>query len=219
MRKSFILIILLNSFVSLAQQTGTITDARDGKVYKTVVIGTQTWTTENLNVSKFRNGDPIPEAKTDEEWTNAGIYGNPAWCYYDNDQANGTKYGKLYNWYAVNDPRGLAPAGFHIATDTEWIILSDFLGGESIAGKKMKTTIGWIENGDGTNTSGFSGLPGGSRSNYGSFDDVGNYGFWWSRWEYNTYDAGNRSLAHYDGYLYRNSSLKGRGLSVRCVKD
>jgi len=109
--------------------------------YKTVTIGTQVWMKENLNVSSFRNGDPIPEAKTDEEWKAAGDAKQPAWCYYDNDPNNGAKYGKLYNWYAVNDSRGLAPVGYHVPTDEEWSVLIGFLGDD--AGKKMKSTSGW----------------------------------------------------------------------------
>ena len=108
-----------------------------------VTIGTQVWTTKNLDVATFRNGDAIPQAKTDEEWKAAGENKQPAWCYYDNKAANGTKYGKLYNWYAVNDPRGLAPIGYHIPTDDEWTVLSTFLGGEDLAGKKMKSRSGW----------------------------------------------------------------------------
>jgi len=105
---------------------------------QTVTIGSQTWTAKNLDVATFRNGEIIPEAKTDEEWSAAGRNKQPAWCYYDDDAKNGTKYGKLYNWYAVNDARGLAPAGYHIPTDEEWTVLSTFLGGEDVAGKKMK---------------------------------------------------------------------------------
>jgi uncharacterized protein (TIGR02145 family) len=110
---------------------------------QTVTIGTQVWATKNLDVSTFRNGDPIPQAKTNAEWAAAGKNEQPAWCYYDNNSANGTKYGKLYNWYAVNDRRGLAPVGYHIPTDAEWRKLSDYIGGESIGGKKMKATRGW----------------------------------------------------------------------------
>ena len=87
---------------------------------QTITIGTQVWMTKNLDVATFRNGDPIPQAKTDEEWEKAGENQQPAWCYYDNDPANGAKYGKLYNWYAVNDSRGLAPVGYHIPSDAEW---------------------------------------------------------------------------------------------------
>jgi uncharacterized protein (TIGR02145 family) len=105
---------------------------------QTVTIGTQTWMTKNLDVATFRNGDAIPEAKTNEEWVAAGENKQPAWCYYENDPMNGTNYGKLYNWYAVNDKRGLAPAGCHVPTDQEWTVLSTFLGGEESAEKKMK---------------------------------------------------------------------------------
>ncbi len=118
--------------------------------YKTVTIGTQVWMKENLNVSTFRNGDPIHEAKTAEEWEAAGEAKQAAWCYYDNDPKNGTKYGKLYNWYAVNDPRGLAPVGWHVPLDKEWTVLEDFLGGSYESGNRnynegnsMKSTNGW----------------------------------------------------------------------------
>jgi uncharacterized protein (TIGR02145 family) len=120
---------------------------------QTVTIGTQVWTTKNLDVSTFRNGDVIPQASTDEAWEAAGENKQPAWCYYDNDTANASKYGKLYNWYAVNDPRGLAPAGYHIPSDAEWTVLTDFLGDEGIAGKKMKispifeTKVTYVEEG------------------------------------------------------------------------
>jgi uncharacterized protein (TIGR02145 family) len=112
---------------------------------QTVTIGTQVWMTKNLDVDHFRNGDAIPQAKTDEEWKRAGENKQPAWCYYNNDPANGVKYGKLYNWYAVNDQRGLAPAGYHVPSDEEWTILSDYLGGSDIAGKKMKSKSGWSD--------------------------------------------------------------------------
>jgi uncharacterized protein (TIGR02145 family) len=251
MKKSLTLIFLLCSIVSFAQNTtGTITDKRDGKVYKTVVIGSQTWMAENLNVSKFRNGDPIPEVKTKEEWEKAGTAGRPGWCYFENDPKNGAKYGKLYNWYAVNDPRGLAPAGWHIPTATEWIGLENHLGED--AGEKMKSLNGWNGydckncnansaefkkicsackgtqsnssdpfSGNGTNSSGFSGLPGGDRNDDGYFNkELGNYGFWWSIKEYNTYYDGDRTLSRSDRSLRRNYRYyNGRGLSVRCVKD
>lgn len=111
--------------------------------FKSVKIGTQIWMTENLNVSTFRNGDAIPEAKTNEEWEQAGQNKQPAWCYYNNDPKNGAKYGKLYNWFAVNDSRGLAPEGWHIPTDYEWTVLTDYLGGGEFAGGKLKSKIGW----------------------------------------------------------------------------
>ena len=131
------IVILIFAMNAIAQETGTFTDYRDGKTYKTVKIGTQTWMAENLNVSTFRNGDAIPEVKTDAEWAQAFKEEKPAWCYYDNDPANGAKYGKLYNGYAVViDPRGLAPAGFHIPSEVEWIKLASYLDGISHAAKK-----------------------------------------------------------------------------------
>lgn len=184
-----------------------------------VTIGKQVWMTQNLNVDKFRNGDPIPEAKTEEEWIKAGNNEEPTWCYNNYDPANGEKYGKLYNWYAVNDLRGLAPLGYHIPSDAEWTILTDNLGGEEVAGTKMKNTSGWIENGNGTNESGFSGLPGGKRFGYGAFDNVGYYGYWWSSTEYGTRGAWARLLVYGDGDVDRNGYYKGNGFSVRCLRD
>jgi uncharacterized protein (TIGR02145 family) len=187
--------------------------------YNSVKIGNQVWMTENLNVDRFRNGDLIPEAKTKEEWNKAAEERRPAWCYYENDQANGAKYGKLYNWYAVKDSRGLAPAGYHIPTDDEWTTLSDLLGVETIAGNKMKSTTGWIKNGNGTNSSGFSGLPGGRRSFIGYFDGVGYSGYWWSATEHNTDIAYFRYLGGGSGNLPSLVIEKEKGLSVRCLRD
>ena len=189
-----------------------------------VAIGTQTWTTKNLDLSKFRNGEAIPLAKTNAEWNLAGENMQPAWCYYENKTANGTIYGKLYNWYAVNDPRGLAPKGYHIPTDEEWTILTDYLGGEKLAGAKMKSTSGWENNGNGSNTSGFAGLPGGDF--YLIFADIGAYGFWWSSSEYDDSNARNVglsyngfSLAYDDSEFFRNHGFKQNGYSVRCLRD
>ena len=184
-----------------------------------VTIGKQVWMTENLNVDKFRNGDPIPEAKTDEEWGRAGDNKEPAWCYHYNEPANGEKYGKLYNWYAVNDPRGLAPKGWHVPSDKEWTTLTDYLGGEEIAGTKMKSTSGWKQDGNGTNESGFSGLPGGYRGSYGTFGYIDGYGYWWSSTEYSTSDAWYRDLGYDDGNVVRTSLNKEDGFSVRCLRD
>ena len=199
-----------------------------------VTIGKQVWMTENLNVDKFSNGDPIPEAKTDEEWARAGANKEPSWCYYDNDASNGTKYGKLYNWYAVNDPRGLATKGWrwHVPSDKEWTTLTDYLGGEEIAGTKMKSTSGWKQDsfgmkikswwkqdGNGTNESGFSGLPGGNRCSDGAFYSIGYTGFWWSSSEDSTSFAWFRRLYDYGGDVFRFKDIKTYGFSVRCLRD
>lgn len=186
---------------------------------ESIKIGGQTWATANLNVSNFRNGDTIPEAKTVEEWVKAGEAAKPAWCYYNNDTANGKKYGKLYNWYVVNDKRSLAPNGWHVASDKEWAKLIDYLGGESVAGAKIKSAEGWKENGNGTNTSQFAALPGGYRFKNGVFNAIGYFGSWWSSSESYTYSAWFRSIRYDDGGIYRNNYGKQDGFSVRCIKD
>ena len=199
-----------------------ITD-KDGNTYKTVEIGSQEWMAENLNVSHFRNGDPIPEARTNEEWVKAGENEQPAWCYYDNDRKNGKIYGKLYNWHVVNDPRGLAPEGWPVPSNGDWTKLTDYLGGEDDAGGKLKqtgTTHWWGPNEGATNETDFTALPGGSRLNDGTFDSIGGYGGWWSATE--SFFAGN---AWERGVYYSYSSVgmyfdyKEAGFSVRCLRD
>jgi uncharacterized protein (TIGR02145 family) len=184
-----------------------------------VTIGNQIWMTKNLNVDKFRNGEPIPEAKTEGEWKAYSDAGEAAWCYYDNDSANGEKYGKLYNRYAVNDPRGLAPVGYHISTDEEWTILTDHLGGESKAGARMKSKNGWYDNGNGTNSSGFSGLPGGYRYPNGTFSSIGYFGIWLSSTEDFPGFSWFRFLGYEDGIVRRTNVGQAEGFSVRCLKD
>jgi uncharacterized protein (TIGR02145 family) len=185
-------------------------------------IGTQTWTTKNLDASTFKNGDSIPEVRSGEEWKKASLDHKAAWCYYDNDPENGKKYGKLYNWYAVNDARGLAPEGWHIPGIEEWLTLADYLGGEDSAGMKLKTKSGWMDDngkdGNGSNKSGFAGLPGGSRDK-NRFFGIGNNGMWWSAtenppiyaWTFSVYYHSSASSIYYDN--------AGYGLYVRCVKD
>ena len=189
------------------------------EVFPEVSIGTQVWMDKNLDISTFRNGDLIPQAKTDEEWKKAGETQQPAWCYYDNDPANGQKYGKLYNWYAVNDARGLAPKGYHIPTHAEWTILTDYLGGKEVAGTKMKSTSGWNENGNGSNESGFNGLPGGFRSYNGTFYFIGENGDWWSSTENSTSNAWTHYLYCSSGDVSSDYGLKGDGFAVRCLRD
>ena len=187
---------------------------------QTIHIGNQTWTTANLNVQTFRNGDTIPQAQTDEEWINAGKEGRPVWCYYNNDSSNSSKYGRLYNFYAVADPRGLAPEGFHIPSYEEWSELENYLGGFKVAGDKLKNINGW-QIGNGTNLSGFSGLPGGSRSVNESFKELGEYGYWWSssQTEWNPNFAYMRRLNDSNGFFYTDDTPKIRGCSVRCIKN
>ncbi len=184
-----------------------------------IVIGTQQWMSKNLDVAFYRNGDPIPQVTDTTAW--AGLT-TGAWCYFANDSIQGGKYGKLYNWYAVNDPRGLAPQGWHIPSDAEWTTLETTLGGASVAGEKMKETgtLNWTSPNTGANNnSGFLGLPGGYRYFDGTFSLVGNYGDWWSSTETSSTDAWYRVLYSTLGDLAKNSLNKQLGLSVRCIKD
>jgi uncharacterized protein (TIGR02145 family) len=187
---------------------------------ETVVIGTQEWTVKNLDVSTYRNGDIIPEVKDPEVWANLKT---GAWCYYDNDPKNGKIYGKLYNWYAVNDPRGLAPEGFHIPSDSEWTTLTKFLGGEQVAGGKMKSTgtsLWRSPNKNATNDSGFSGLPAGCRKGGdGAFVTIAKTGFWWSSSENITTKAWSRFMTCFEVSADSYSSDKTYGFSVRCLRD
>ena len=198
-------------------------------LYECVRIGNQEWMTRNLDVDRFRNGDLIPHVESDEEWKEAGENKQPAWCYYNNDPGNGKKYGKLYNWYAVNDPRGLAPEGWHVPSDDEWTILVEFLG-EDVAGYKMKSVEGWndwkdkygqIRNGNGANLSEFNGLPGGYRFLNGNFTNIRSYfAFFWSSTESNINSAWNCFLYFSSGSVSRfRTSYKSVGASVRCLRD
>ena len=184
-----------------------------------IKIGNQTWAISNLQVKHFRNGDSIPEAKSDEAWIKAGSESKPAWCYFNNDSTLENKYGKIYNWFAVNDPRKLADSGWHIPSDTEWNSLTDYLGGADSAGTKMKSSNGWNEEGNGTNVTGFTGLPGGYRYNNGTFKGIGLFGSWWSKTPIDSTGAWYRYLSAKESRLTRPFSDKRDGFSVRCIKD
>ena len=197
---------------------GQITDI-DGNSYITVVIGKQEWMAENLNVSKYRNGDPIPEVKDLKEWNKLRT---GAWCYYNNDPEKGEIYDKLYNWYAVNDPRGLAPEGWHIPSVEEWSELLCFLGGKSVAGDKLKEAgnTHWLNNTKtATNKSGFTALPGGIRFPDGRFWGGRTHGHWWSSTE--SESDGARASYMIDGTIDVNfgNYYKAEGYSIRCVRD
>ncbi|MCX6161728.1 MAG: hypothetical protein NTV87_10420 [Ignavibacteriae bacterium] len=192
-----------------------VTD-KDDSTYKTITISKQIWMAENLNVEHYRNGDPIPQVQDKEEWDNQTT---GAWCYYENNSGNGTTYGRLYNWYAVSDPRGLAPDGWHIPTNDEWTKLINYLGGAEVAGEKMKTTSGWDENGNGTNTSGFNAIPGGYRNHEGYFINIGRNALFWTSTEFNSTNILFRNVIGSIPDVYNPNYTKDFGLSVRCVKD
>jgi len=194
----------------------------DGNSYKTVYIGTQQWMAENLKTTKYNDGTPLPNITDNILW-NTDKTG--AWSYYNNDVTNNIKYGKLYNWHAVsmtsNGNKNICPTGWHVPTDAQWTFLTDYLGGESVAGGKMKEvgTTNWSNpNTDANNTSLFTGLPGGGRSNKGGFTELGNGGGWWSSTEDVTLNY--HGLYRFLKYnIVRQSTSKELGLSIRCLKD
>lgn len=189
------------------------------------IIGNQIWSTTNLEVKTFRNGDVIPEAKTTEEWLKATQAKQPAWCYYKKKKKNGV----LYNWYAVNDPRQLAPEGYHVPSDEEWSILIDYLGGDNVAGETLKSKKYWHYNiggsehvriaGNGNDSAGFNAIAGGLRSQHGYFLGFGKEGYWWSSSENNSDFGWVRSLLASTDEIRKIVASKGDGYSVRCVKD
>jgi len=172
--------------------SNTFTDPRDGKVYKTVKIGNQVWMAENL------------------------AYNAEGSKCYDNNEANGKKYGRLYDWDTAMES---CPEGWHLPSNEEWRTLVDFAGGEEIAGKKLKAKSGWAEGGDGTDDFGFSALPGGYGGSGGNFGLVGDYGSWWSASEYNSNYAYSRYMYYFNEDAYYNDNNKYNLFSVRCLQD
>ena len=174
------------------------------------------WMETNLDVSHYRNGDTILEARSNEEWDNCKRKGVGCWCYLFNDSANRRKYGKLYNWYAVHDSRGLAPEGYHVPTKGEWEQLVASLGGEPVAGKKMKNLSGWFTAARCTNEAGFGGLPGGGR-----LQEVeaswSNDGFWWAATAADTGKAWVMKLSDNEDSAPIFKMDKSYGFSVRVM--
>jgi uncharacterized protein (TIGR02145 family) len=196
------------------------------KDFESIKIGEQEWMVKNLNVDRFRNGDLIPHIKDGKEWKEAGRNSQPAWCYYDNNSENGKIYGKLYNWYAVIDNRGLAPDGWHVPLEREWTALTTYLGGESVAGDKMKSVWGrndWEDESmdiwNGNNFSGFNALPGGLRNGAGgSFHWIRRGAFLWSATINGVNLACLRDLHSKTGLVKRSIYDRSFGASVRCIK-
>ncbi len=205
-------------------KNSTITD-KDGNIYKTITIGTQIWMGENLKVSTYNDGTTIPNVKDMDQWSklNTG-----AWVHYRNDTSYNTKYGKFYNWYAVNQTtngnKNICPTGWHVPSDNEWTILTEYLGGNKVAGGKMKEEgiSSWYNPNTGaTNSSLFTGLPSGFRDFNGSFAFIGKEGGWWSSTEHDEHADSAWGLdLYYEGNIAdRGSYRKNIGMSVRCIKD
>lgn len=202
---------------------GSITD-QDGNTYATIEMGTQEWMAENLRTTTYANGESIQNVTDAGQWSNLT---SGAWVHYNNDSQHEIPYGKLYNWYAVADPRNICPTGWHVPTDPEWTLLTDYLGGLEVAGGKMKTT-GTIEaatglwhapNNAAINNSGFTGAPGGYRDFYGTFNSISQDGNWWSSSEYDNGRARSRNLNSTNSGVVWYIVYKEAGFSVRCLRD
>ena len=198
--------------------SNTVTDI-DGNVYHFDTIGTQVWMVENLRTTRNNDGSPIPAVADNLNWSGLTTV---AYCDYDNIPDSSKIYGKLYNWYAINDARKLAPAGWHVPSDEEWVILLTYLGGESVAGGKLKETgtAHWESpNVGATNESGFTALPGGRRDFNGTFYYIRQNGYFWSSTEWNTPSAYYRFMFFNTSNVAWLANLKTLGFSVRCLKD
>lgn len=193
----------------------------DGNIYNTIVIGTQVWMTVNLKTTKYSDNTVIPMVTDNILW---GSLTTPAYCWYKNDQNfNKNNYGALYNWYSVTTGK-LCPVGWHVPSETEWRILTDYLGGESIASGRLKETglAHWISpNSGASNEFGFTARPGGYRTGLssGTFRTLGFYGWWWASTEENSISARVRLLAYDASEVASGTGIKKNGYSVRCIKD
>ena len=216
MRISSCIPLAISAFFLVACQPEN-TD-QEGHEFKTTTIGSQVWMAENLNVAHFQNGDPIPHVKNAEEWVQAGEAGQPAWCYFNNDPANGKQFGRLYNWYATVDERGLAPEGWHVPSDEEWTTLSESIGGMADAGTKLKSRTGWSQ-GNGTDDFGFNGLPAAGRSGVNGFTGQGTVAVFWSTTSKSRSFAWYRVLHARRTGIFKENDDKMSGFSIRCLKN
>lgn len=180
---------------------------------KTAKVGNQVWMVENLNVDHYRNGDSIPEVKSQQQWSNLKT---GAWCYYKNDSKNGEKYGKLYNWYAVNDPRGLAPREWHIPSQSELLELQSSVNDNS---NLLKAIGEGSSSGAGTNSTGFSVKLGGYRGYHGNYYYIGYDSYFWTSSEGTPPFASSMYLYSTGNYIFFYDFDKVYGFSIRCVKD
>ena len=214
----FLFLFSINlTFSQLYTPGSGVTDV-DGNNYPTIIINGQEWMADNLRTSKYANGDPIPNVTDNFQWENLTT---GAWAHYNNDSQYENPYGKLYNWYTTADSRKVCPIGWHVPSDEEYTLLIDYLGGEFVAGGKMKSTGTqyWVSpNTDATNESGFSGLPGGLR--YGPFSGIGRVGLWWSSTDYNSCCAWGRGLLYDGDFVFRDDGTSMmQGYSIRCMKE
>jgi len=216
---SLLLIILPGCEKDLFIPAGTVTDI-DGNIYEVIKIGTQTWFAENLKTTRYNDNSGIPLITSNTDWA---ALTTPGYCWYNNDEtANKPLYGALYNWYTVNTGK-LCPIGWHVPTNDDFTILTEFLGGTAIAGGKMKEAglAHWTTPNTGaTNESGFTALPAGIRNDLGVFTGINLNTHWWSATQYNIYKPYYRSIGHNNSVAFVGyGSLNQHGFTIRCVKD
>lgn len=239
-RKVFYIIVIMSLFINNScknnlsepidteiEYSGEITDI-EGNIYNTIQIGNQLWMADNLRTTKYCNGDEINDTTGFINWE---LIMTGTFCNYNHDENFVSSYGRLYNWFAVNDHRGLAPVGWHIPSDDDWKELEEYLGmsqeeadmvgprENNEVGLKLKSTSGWYDNGNGTNESGFTAVPSGFCGNYGDFDGDGFDAIFWSSTLNNEDIPWRRGLGYIAIGVARYSNSKNYGFSVRCIKD
>ena len=210
--------ILLSACSSIPSES---LEQKQEKANSEIIVGSTVWMQKNLAVSTFQNGDSIPLAAAKSDWIAAALKRKPAYCLYKNDSANGDKFGYLYNWYAINDPRGLAPKGWKIASIENWNNLVAINGGKSMAGPALRDTVErWFMDNGSTNISGFSAKPGGGRNDLGVFFSGDRYAHWWTATEHDSLNAKSIILNGVStSIMIDGANKKGAGFSVRCVKN
>ncbi len=215
MLKPFIPAVLL--FLSAISLYAQLTDI-DGNTYRTIEIGSQVWTVENLRVSRFRNGDTIPHAVNFNEWEEITKKQRPGSCVFADKLKNEKEFGRLYNWFTVDDERNIAPEGWHVPTYAEWEELKKYLMENKSDGDDLKTTFGWKENSNGTDEYGFSAFPAGCRDNNGYNKGLGEYVSWWSMAGFG--GSGIIFMLKYDSKsLTELHARKTSGRYIRLIKD
>jgi uncharacterized protein (TIGR02145 family) len=215
-----LLIILIHSCKK--EDDNVIRDV-DGNIYTSVTIGNQVWMVENQKTTKYNDGTSIPLVTVDAAWE---ALSTPGYCWYNNDNINKSTYGALYNWFVVdaasNGGKNVCPRGWHVPTDAEWTTLTTYLGGEDVAGGKLKETgtTHWLSPNTGaTNERGFTALPSGYRYSNGAFFAIGYNGYWWSSTEYSATYVCFRGMYYYASNVYRDNFDKQYGFTVRCLRD
>jgi uncharacterized protein (TIGR02145 family) len=209
--------LIFSSNCKKEEDNNILSDA-DGNVYQTITIGTQIWMAENLKTTKYNDNTDIPFVESNTDWR---VLTSPGYCWAGSNDLINAVYGALYNWHAVSTGK-LCPVGWHVPVDSEWTILTDYLGGDSVAGGKMKETgtEHWESPNEGaTNESGFTALPGGYRNNYGAVALVGEIAWWWSATDFETIYGFTRYINLGSNSINSINHLKEYGFNIRCISD